>query len=109
MKKSKSKTSILSLLKGDFFSKKQNARYIPFLFLVVTLLLLNIRLSFHAERLLKNSIKLEYEVADLRLRYITTKSQLMSMYKRSAIESMVINQGLYTSLKPPYIIDANEK
>ena len=102
MKKSKSKTSILSLLKGDFFSKKQNARYIPFLFLVVTLLLLNIRLSFHAERLLKSSIKLEHEVADLR-------SQLMSMYKRSAIESMVINQDLYTSLNPPYIIDANEK
>ena len=33
----------------------------------------------------------------------------MSMYKRSAIESMVINQDLYTSLNPPYIIDANEK
>ena len=105
----KPRLSILSLLKGDFFSKKKNVRYIPFLFFIVILLLLNIRLSFHAEILLRQSIKLEYEVADLRLRYITTKSQLMRLYKRSAIENMVFDHGLHTSLRPPYIIDTHEK
>lgn len=109
MKKNNSTSTILSILKGDFFSKKKNLQYIPFLFLVVSLLLINISLSFHAEQLLKKSIKLEYEVADLRLRYITTKSQLMSVYQRSAIESMVADQALYTSLNPPYIIDEDEK
>ena len=109
MKKNNSTSTILSILKGDFFSKKQNLQYIPFLFLVVSLLLINISLSFHSEQLLKKSIKLEYEVADLRLRYITTKSQLMSVYQRSAIETMVADQALYTSLNPPYIIDEYEK
>ena len=101
MKRKKKKTSFLSLLKGDFFSKKQNIKYVPFLFLIVILLLINIRISFYAEKLLKRSIKLEYEVADLRLTYITTKSQLMQVYKRSTIENMVVKQGLSTSLIPP--------
>jgi hypothetical protein len=109
MRRKKKKTSFLSLLKGDFFSKKQNVKYVPFLFLIVILLLINIRISFYAEKLLKRSIKLEYEVADLRLTYITTKSQLMQVYKRSTIENMVIKQGLSTSLIPPYIIDIDEE
>jgi len=61
------------------------------------------------ETLLKQSENLENEVADLRLRYITTKSQLMRLYKRSAIENMVFDHGLHTSLRPPYIIDTDEK
>ena len=109
MRRKKTKISLLSLLKGDFFSKKQNAKYVPFLLLIVILLLANIRISFYAEKLLKRSIKLEYEVADLRLRYITTKSKLMQVYKRSTIENMVLEQGLSTSLTPPYIIDLYEE
>ncbi|MDA9227970.1 FtsL-like putative cell division protein [Flavobacteriales bacterium] len=109
MSSKKNKTSILSILKGDFFSKTQNRKYVPFLFLIVSLLLINIRMTFHAESLQRKSVNLEHEVADLRLRYITTKSQLMSIYKRSAIEEMVSNQGLQTSLTPVYIIDVNEE
>ena len=109
MKRKASKVSVLSILKGDFFSKKQNTKYFPFLFLIVLLLLINIRVSFNAEKLEKKSIALEREVADLRLTYITTKSQLMSLYKRSKIEEMVVKQGLKTSLLPAYIIDANEE
>ena len=109
MKRKKSNVSILSILKGDFFSKKQNTKYLPFLLLIVLLLLINIRVSFNAEKLEKKSILLQKEVADLRLTYITTKSQLMSLYKRSKIEEMVLDQGLKTSLYPPYIIDANEE
>ena len=71
--------------------------------------MVNIRVSFNAEKLQKRSIKLEHEVADLRLTYITTKSELMNLYKRSEIEKMVKNQGLKTSLNPAFIIEVNEK
>jgi hypothetical protein len=67
--------------------------------------LVNISSSFRAEKLLKQSISLEKEVADLRLVYITTKSDLMSMYRRSVIENIVNEQGLKTSLTPPIIIE----
>ena len=73
--------------------------------MIVFLVLVNISSSFRAEKLLKQSISLEKEVADLRLVYITTKSDLMSMYRRSVIENIVNEQGLKTSLTPPIIIE----
>ena len=108
MNKIKENTSSwLSILRGEFIADQNNQKYIPFLLFIVFLILLNIRISFRAERLLKESISLEQEVADLRLVYITTKSDLMSMYRRSAIEEIVVDKGLKTSLTPPIIIKKN--
>ena len=100
--------SILSVLKGDFFSKKESQNYFPFLFLIILLLLLNIRISFNAESLIRQSVALEKEITSLRLSYINTKSELMKVYKRSVVEDLVNAQGLSTSNNPPRIIDYNE-
>ena len=100
-----SSKTISSILKGEFITQKSNEKLIPFLLMIVVLGLINIRSSFHAEKLLKQSISLEKEVADLRLTYITTKSELMSVYRRSIVEVLVESQGLKTSLTPPEIIE----
>lgn len=102
-------SSLLSILRGEFIADQNNQKYIPFLLFLTFLILLNIRISFRAERLLKESIALEQEVADLRLGYITTKSDLMSMYRRSVIEEIVFDKGLKTSLTPPMIIKKNNE
>ena len=108
MNKEKNNTSsLLSILRGEFIANQNNQKYIPFLLFITLLFLLNISISFHAENLLKESISLEQEVADLRLVYITTKSELMHMYRRSVIESKVSDNGLKTSLTPPIIIEKN--
>ncbi len=96
--------SMGSILKGDFITQKNNIKLIPFLLMIVLLGLVNIRSSFYAETLLKKSISLEKEVAELRLTYITAKSELMSVYRRSVIEGLTSDQGLKTSLIPPQII-----
>jgi len=98
-------SALSSILRGEFIIEKNNAKLIPFLLLLVALGLINIRSSFHAEKLLKQSISLQKEVADLRLTHITTKSKLMSIYRRSIVEDLVENQGLKTSLTPPEIIE----
>jgi hypothetical protein len=98
-------SSLFSVLRGEFIANQGNQKYIPFLLFIVLLILLNIRISFRAEYLLKESISLEKEVADLRLVYITTKSDLMSMYRRTIIEEIVADKGLSTSLTPPVIIE----
>ena len=98
-------STLSSILKGEFIADKSNVKLIPFLLMLVILGLVNIRISFDAENLLKQSIALEKEVAELRLTYITTKSKLMSVYRRSVIESLVEDQGLRTSLIPPEIIE----
>ena len=97
--------TISSILKGEFIAEQNNTKLIPFLLLIVILGLINIRSSFHAEKLLKESISLEKEVADLRLTYITTKSKLMRVYRRSVVEKLVVSQDLRTSLTPPEIIE----
>jgi len=103
--KSETQNTISSILKGEFIAEKSNTKLIPFLLFIVFLVLVNIRSSFYAEMLLKESISLEKEVADLRLVYITTKSDLMSMHRRSVIENIVQNQGLKTAVNPPMIIE----
>ena len=105
MARRSSSNTISSILRGEFIIEKSNVRLVPFLLLVVVLGLISIRSSFHAEKLLKQSIALEKEVADLRLTYITTKSRLMGLYRRSVVEGLVKNQGLKTSLIPPEIIE----
>ena len=105
MTRRSSSNTISSILRGEFIIEKSNVRLVPFLLLVVVLGLISIRSSFHAEKLLKQSIALEKEVADLRLTYITTKSRLMGLYRRSVVEGLVKNQGLKTSLIPPEIIE----
>ncbi len=103
--KKNSSNTISSILKGEFITEKSNTKLIPFLLMIVALGLINIRSSFHAEKLLKQSIALEKEIADLRLTSITTKSELMSMYRRSVIEILVEDQGLKTALTPAEIIE----
>ena len=103
--KKENNSSLFSILKGEFISDHNNQKYAPFLLMLVGLILINISISFRAERLLKESISLEKEVADLRLVYITTKSDLMSMYRRSVVEDLVRDAGLKTSLTPPEIIE----
>lgn len=93
-----------SILKGEFITERNNIKLVPFLLLLVLLGLLSIRSSFNAEKLLKKSIALEKETADLRLTYITTKSQLMSLYRRSVVEDLVASHELKTSIYPPEII-----
>ena len=97
--------TLISIMRGEFIAEESNRKYAPFLLMIVFLVLVNISSSFRAEKLLKQSISLEKEVADLRLVYITAKSDLMSMYRRSVIENIVNEQGLKTSLTPPIIIE----
>ena len=97
-------SSLLSILRGEFIVDQNNQKYIPFLLFISFLFLLNISISFRAESLLKESISLEQEVVDLHLVHITTRSDLMHMYRRSVIEEVVADKNLKTSLTPPVII-----
>ena len=96
---------ISTILKGEFIEEKTNIRLVPFFLIIVALGLISIRSSFHAEKLLKKSISLEKQVADLRFTHITTKSKLMRVYRRSIFEEIVYSQGLRTSLNAPEIIE----
>ena len=107
MKKNKTnkKNIITKIFKGDILSSKENQRYFPYILFVVLLIIINITLYFHAEQLVREIHKKEKDLYELRVEYITTKSELMDKYKRSTIENNVISIGLRSSLFAPKIIE----
>ena len=109
MVRKKDQSSLLSLLKGEFIAHENNQKYVLYILMLVALILINISSSFRAENLLKESISLKKEVSELRLTYITTKSNLMNLYKRSVIEELVKEQGLKSSLVKPKIIEISNE
>ena len=103
------KKNISFFLKGEFLSDRNNQKNLPFVLFIVMLLLINISISFNAERLILQTISLEKEVYDLRLVYITTKSDLMDLNKRSVIEKIVTPLGLHSVTSPSNIIVKDEE
>ena len=100
---------LFSLLKGDFLMNTNSKKSLPFFLFIVFLLLINISISFNAVKLVKSIAKLEKEIYDLRLIYITTKSDLMYLHQRSIIEEKVASLGLKTPINPPTIIEEKIK
>ncbi len=102
------KNIISEIFKGDFLSRKDNQQHLLFIVFVVGLIIINITLYYNAENLAWNISKAEKELYELRVEYITTKSELMKKYKRSNIEQLVKNMELGSSLIPPKIIEKNQ-
>ena len=59
VKKSQNTNAISAILRGEFIADKNNIKYSPYILFIVSLILLNISISFRAESLLKKSIYLE--------------------------------------------------
>ena len=106
-KKQKEQNIVSEIFKGDFLSKKENQEHLPFILFVVLLIIINITLYYNAEYLARNIDRAEKDLYQLRVEYITTKSELMDKYKRSTIENTVKNTGLQSSLIAPKIIEQN--
>ncbi len=98
---------ILEIFKGDFLSKKENQQQLPFFLFVGLLIVINISLYYNAEQIAKNISKAEKELYELRVEYITTKSELMDKHKRSTIENTVKKMGLKSSIIAPVILEKN--
>ena len=106
-RKKQEKNLVLEIFKGDFLSKKENQQQLPFFLFLGLLIALNISLYYNAEQLAKNISKAEKELYELRVEYITTKSELMDKHKRSTIENAVKSMGLQSSTIAPLIIEKN--
>ena len=106
-KKQKDQNIVSEIFKGDFLSKKETQEHLPFILFVVLLIIINITLYYNAEHLARNIDRAEKDLYQLRVEYITTKSELMDKYKRSTIENTVKNMGLQSSLIAPKIIEQN--
>ena len=100
---------IKTLLRGDFILVDKKLKNMKFLFFVVVLLIVNISVTFECQSVIISISKNEKEINELRLKSITTKSQLANLTKRTEIEKIVKEIKLFTSTEPNYILENAEK
>jgi hypothetical protein len=85
-----------------YFEEGFPVQHVPKILFVLTLGLLYIGNSHHAEKTVRKINNIQSEVEDLRADYTTLKSELMFSSKQSEVARKVKAFGLKESLKPPH-------
>ncbi len=109
-KDAKNGSFMKELLSGSMVSEKiilKNLGYIAFITLLAALYIAN---RFHAEKITRETTKLQKEVKDLRAESLSTSADLMYVSRQSEVERMIKQKGLnLEELKtPPYKLLVNK-
>jgi cell division protein FtsL len=102
---------IKELLSGSMVSEKIILKNLGYITLITFLAAIYIGNRFHAEKITRESTKLQREVKDLRAESLSTSADLMSLSRQSEVFSMVREKGLnLEELKsPPYKLLVDKK
>jgi hypothetical protein len=102
---------IKELLSGSMVSEKIILKNLGYITLITFLTAVYIGNRFHAEKITRESTKLQREVKDLRAESLSTSADLMSLSKQSEVFSMVREKGLnLEELKsPPFKLLVDKK
>jgi hypothetical protein len=102
---------IKELLSGSMVSEKIILKNLGYISLITFLAAVYIGNRFHAEKITRESTRLQREVKDLRAESLSTSADLMYLSKQSEVFRMVREKGLnLEELKtPPYKLLVNKK
>jgi len=106
------KFSAKSLIDGSVLTRNWVVNQVPFIIFITFLAILYIANRYHAERVVRETVKIQREVEELRFESITTASGLMYISKQSEVTRMVQEKklGLEELVEPPSkIVIENEK
>lgn len=100
------KSSIKEYINGSFVAKQLFGRQLRFVVFCTILIIIYIANKFHAEYTLRNNVRLQDEVNELRAESIATAAELMFLSRQSQVFRMVQEQGLELkeSRVPPKMI-----
>jgi|WetSurMetagenome_2_1015567.scaffolds.fasta_scaffold79173_2 hypothetical protein len=110
-KQNNSGNFIKELLSGTMVSEKLILKNLGYIALITILTAIYIGNRFNAEKITRESAKLQREVKDLRAESLSTTADLMFISRQSAVFSMVREKGLnLEELKaPPYKLIVDKK
>jgi hypothetical protein len=110
-KKIKAASFIRELLSGSMISEKIILKNLGYVSLVTLLAAIYIGNRFHAEKLTRETTRLQKEVRDLRAEALSTSADLMDVSRQSEVYRLVREKGLnLEELKtPPYKLLVNRK
>ncbi len=99
---------ILPALDGTMLSKEGSGRILPFFLFITSLAIVLIFNTYYAEKKARNIEQLRLEITELRVRYITTKSELMLLSNQSEVARRLRDRGFVESTTPPRLINENK-
>ena len=107
----KKRSFLKELLSGSMISEKiilNNLGYIVFLSFLAALFIAN---RYHAERITRETARLQKEVKDLQAESLATSAELMYISRQSQVQNLIKQRGLdLEELKtPPYKLIVNRK
>ena len=102
---------IKELLSGSMVSEKIILKNLGYISLITILTAVYIGNRFHAEKITRESTRLQREVKDLRAESLSTSADLMDISKRSEVFTLIREKGLnLEELKtPPYKLLVDKK
>lgn len=99
--------SILNLFSGNFLSKENFIRQLPFILFLTLIGLAYIANGYYAEKSYREISRINSRLKELKSEYIILKSELMFISKQSEIANAVLPFGLKESTVPPKKIVVN--
>jgi len=102
---------IKELLSGSMVSEKIILKNLGYISLITLLTAVYIGNRFHAEKITRESTKLQREVKDLRAESLSTSADLMDISKQSEVFTLIREKGLnLEELKaPPFKLLVDKK
>lgn len=107
-KKNKSKRSFVKVISGDFLSKDELVKNLPFLSFVAFLMVVMIGWGYYTESIGKGEKKLEKELGELNSEYFTLGSEYNRLSRQSQVADRLKGSGLEESIKPPKKLKINK-
>ncbi len=97
------------MIDGSILTRDKFLDQLPFIIFLTGIAILYIANRFNAEKILRESQKLQTEVREMRAESITRASRLMYISKQSEVAKMVKEKGLglEEAVKPPKKIMVN--
>jgi hypothetical protein len=110
-KQVKSGTFIKELLSGSMVSEKLILKNLGYISMLTFLAAVYIANRFHAERITRDTARLQKEVKDLRAESLSTSADLMYVSRQSQVYSLIREKGLnLEELKaPPFKLLVDKK
>ncbi|MBP6977590.1 MAG: FtsL-like putative cell division protein [Bacteroidales bacterium] len=90
-----------TILDGSFLTREKVIRLIPFVLYLMFLAIVQVALSYRAEKTWFEINALKNQMNELRYHYITSKSELMSVGRQSTVALRLKETGLRETTVPP--------
>jgi len=100
-KKKKSKKSLVKVLNGEFLSRDELVKNLPFISFIGLLLVILIGWGYYTETVGKAESNLEKDLGELNSEYFTLGSEFNRLSRQTQVADRLKETGLNESVSPP--------